>query len=71
VPPDDEDAMADALVDAASDGAERERRGEAAYADARARYSWPALARGVAHIYDEVLAGRPAAAGAHTLLEAE
>ncbi len=62
VPPDDEDAMVDALVAAASDDAERARRGDAAYEDARARYSWPALARGVASIYDDVLAGRPAAA---------
>jgi glycosyltransferase involved in cell wall biosynthesis len=69
--PDDEDAMVKALVTATSDDDERVRRGEAAYADARARYSWPALARGVANVYDDVLAGRPAAAGAHTLLEAE
>jgi glycosyltransferase involved in cell wall biosynthesis len=71
VPPDDEDAMVEALVAAVADGAERRRRGEAAYRLARARYSWPALARGVARIYDDVRAGRPAAAGAHTLLEAE
>ena len=71
VPPDDEQAMAAALVAAAGDDAERARRGEAAYAAARARYSWPALARGVAHIYEDVVAGRPAAAGAHTLVEAE
>jgi glycosyltransferase involved in cell wall biosynthesis len=71
VPPDDEDAMLEALVAAACDHAERRQRGEAACADARARYSWPALARGVAHIYDDVRAGRPAASGARTLLEAE
>jgi len=71
VPPDNEDAMAEALVAAAGEHAERVRRGEAAYAEARDRYSWPALARGVAHIYDDVVAGRPAATGAHTLLEAE
>ncbi len=71
VPPDDEDAMAEALVAAVGEQAERARRGEAAYAEVRDRYSWPALARGVAHIYDDVVAGRPAATGAHTLLEAE
>src|SRR5215210_3615046 len=71
VPPDDEDAMADSLVAAVADDDERARRGEAAYEDARGRYSWPALARGVANVYDDVLAGRPAAAGAQTLLEAE
>ena len=71
VPPDDEDAMADALVEAGGDAGERSRRGEAAYEDARARYSWPSLARGVARIYDDVRDGRPASSGAHTLLEAE
>jgi glycosyltransferase involved in cell wall biosynthesis len=71
VAPDDEDAMVDALVAAARDDGERRRRGEAAYAHARGRYSWPALARGVARVYDDVVAGRPAASGAHTLLEAE
>jgi glycosyltransferase involved in cell wall biosynthesis len=71
VPPDDEQAMVEALVAATGDDAERARRGEEAYAQARSRYSWPALARGVARIYDDVLAGRPAASGADTLLEAE
>jgi glycosyltransferase involved in cell wall biosynthesis len=71
VPPDDEEALAEALVEAANGDDDRARRGELAYAEARGRYSWPALARGVAHIYEDVLAGRPAAAGAHTLLEAE
>jgi glycosyltransferase involved in cell wall biosynthesis len=71
VAPDDEDALADALVDAVAHPEERERRGEAAYREARATYSWPALARGVARIYEDVREGRPAAAGGHTLLEAE
>ena len=69
VPPDDEEAMVEALVEAVNGDAERRRRGERAYEDARARYAWPALARGLAHVYDEVRAGRPAAAGAHTLIE--
>jgi glycosyltransferase involved in cell wall biosynthesis len=56
VPPDDEKALADALVEAVNDDDERRRRGEAAYADARARYSWPALARDVAAVYDGVAA---------------
>ena len=56
VPPDDEEALADALVEAVNDDDERRRRGEAAYADARARYSWPALARDVAAVYDGVVA---------------
>ncbi|HYP48234.1 MAG TPA: glycosyltransferase family 4 protein [Thermoleophilaceae bacterium] len=71
VPPDDEDAMVEALVEAVNDGAERSRRGERAYEVARGRYSWPALARGVAQVYEDVRSGRPAAEGAQTLLEAD
>jgi glycosyltransferase involved in cell wall biosynthesis len=71
VPPDDEQAMADALVESVNDDGERRRRGERAYGVARSRYAWPALARGLAHVYDDVVAGRPASAGAHTLIEAE
>jgi glycosyltransferase involved in cell wall biosynthesis len=71
VPPDDEEALVAALVEAVNGDAERRRRGEQAYAVARGRYSWPALARGLAHVYDEVLAGKPPAVGAHTLIEAE
>jgi glycosyltransferase involved in cell wall biosynthesis len=71
VPPDEEEALADALVEAVNDDAERGRRGDAAYDVARARYSWPALARGLAHVYDDVREGKPAEAGAQTLIEAE
>jgi glycosyltransferase involved in cell wall biosynthesis len=71
VPPDDEDAMGEALVEAVNDEEERRKRGAAAYDAARSRYSWPALARGVARIYEDVVGGKPASAGAHTLLEAE
>ena len=71
VPPDDEDALVEALVEAAGDAGERKRRGEAAYEEARKRYSWPSLARGVARIYDDVREGRPASSGAHTLIEYE
>ena len=42
------------------DPPERERRGRAAYELARERYSWPALVRGVARVYDDVRAHRPA-----------
>ncbi len=48
VPADDEEAMADALVEAVGDPDERRRRGDAAYESSRARYSWPALAQEVA-----------------------
>ena len=71
VPPDDEEAMAAALVAAVNDEDERRRRGAAAYESARASYSWPALARGLAHVYEDVVAGRPPAEGAQTLIEAE
>src|SRR3954454_566286 len=71
VPPDDEDALAEALIEVVNDSAERRRRGEAAYEAARARYSWPALARGLAHVYDDVREGKPPEAGAQTLIEAE
>jgi glycosyltransferase involved in cell wall biosynthesis len=53
VPADDEAAMGEALVEAVSSDSERERRGRAAYETARARYSWPALAEGVARVYEE------------------
>jgi glycosyltransferase involved in cell wall biosynthesis len=71
VPPDDEGALGRALAEAVNGSAERRRRGERAHDLARARYAWPALARGLAHVYEEVREGRPAAAGAHTLIEAE
>jgi glycosyltransferase involved in cell wall biosynthesis len=68
VPPDDEAALADALVEAVNGADERRRRGARAYEVARARYSWPALARGLAGVYDEVAEGRPPSAGDRTLL---
>src|SRR3954451_20314340 len=54
VPPDDEDAMADALVQIVNDDEARGRMGRTAYERSRARYSWPALAEKVARVYDEV-----------------
>src|SRR4029078_11116201 len=47
VPPDDEEAMAEALVRIVADQDERRRMGEAAYERSRERYSWPALAERV------------------------
>jgi glycosyltransferase involved in cell wall biosynthesis len=69
VPPDDEDALVEAIVEAASDPDERERRGDAACEEARSKYSWPSLARGVAQVYDDVRDGREASAGARTLID--
>jgi glycosyltransferase involved in cell wall biosynthesis len=57
VPPDDEEAMADALVEAVNDPEERRRRGDAGYGVARENYSWPALVERVARVYDEVVRG--------------
>jgi glycosyltransferase involved in cell wall biosynthesis len=54
VEPDDPISLANALVHAVNCPAERRRRGERAAADARDRYSWPALAAEVAHVYDAV-----------------
>jgi glycosyltransferase involved in cell wall biosynthesis len=71
VPPDDEAALADALVEAVNDDRERRRRGERAYEVARARYAWPALATGLGHVYDEVVAGTAPSAGAGTLIESQ
>src|SRR5829696_2574350 len=51
VPPDDRDALAAALAEAVNDPGERRRRGERAAEDARAKYSWPALAERVADVY--------------------
>ena len=54
--PEDEDDLAGALVEAVNDDAERERRGQEALAEARAHYSWPAIAKDVALVYESVLA---------------
>jgi glycosyltransferase involved in cell wall biosynthesis len=62
VEPDDRAALADALVEAVADPAERARRGAAARATARERYAWPALARRLADTLDEVVSERPPAA---------
>jgi glycosyltransferase involved in cell wall biosynthesis len=55
VEPDDLGSLANALVEAVNRPDERRRRGELAVADARARFSWPALARDVAGVYDAAI----------------
>jgi glycosyltransferase involved in cell wall biosynthesis len=57
VPPDDEDALRSALEEVVNDPDERRRRGEAAYREARSKYSWPALVERLARVYEEVRAG--------------
>ena len=58
VAPDDEEELADALVEAIGDGERRRAMGDAAYARSRERYAWPALAGRLAEIYEAVLGGR-------------
>ena len=55
VEPDDVVGLANALVEAINRPGERRRRGTKALEAAHERYAWPALARRVAEIYDEVL----------------
>jgi glycosyltransferase involved in cell wall biosynthesis len=54
VPPDSEDALADALLTAATDPKERQARGARAYCHSRASYAWPVIAAAVASLYDEL-----------------
>ena len=58
VPPDDRDALRDAIVAAIDDPEERARRAAAARREAQERYSWPALAGRLAATLDDVAAGR-------------
>ncbi|HKG65594.1 MAG TPA: glycosyltransferase family 4 protein [Solirubrobacteraceae bacterium] len=60
VPGDDRGALAAALAEAVNDPDERRRRGAAASEDARAKYSWPALAERVAGVYEAALSRRAA-----------
>jgi glycosyltransferase involved in cell wall biosynthesis len=62
VPPDDEGALADALVTAASDAEERRRRGTRAYRRSHDHYGWPLIAARIAALYAELLAAPPRAA---------
>lgn len=55
IPPDDERALAAALVAAVNDPAERTRRGALAYATVRTRYSWPRLGTQLVQTYEKLL----------------
>ncbi len=55
VPPDDEQALAAALVAAVNDVPERHRRGTAAYAAVHTRYGWPMLGTKFARAYGALL----------------
>jgi len=56
VPPDDEPALEQALVEAASRSDERRRRGQHAAVDASRRYGWAAIAAQVAGVYEDAVA---------------
>ena len=57
VPPDDETALADALVVSANDRMERQRRGAYASLHVERHYSWQRIAQQVAEVYAQALAG--------------
>src|SRR5207249_11061138 len=58
IPPDDEDALAAALVSAARDQEERRARGRRAQAESR-RYGWAEIPRRFASLYEALLASTP------------
>src|SRR5206468_7389465 len=55
VDPDDEDGLVDVLVTALTDDSARSVRGDNAYRDVRARFSWTASAQVFSQVYDEML----------------
>src|SRR4051812_10556399 len=60
VAPDDEAALAAAIVECVDDAGERERRGALARATALERWSWPALAQRLGGVLAEAAAAAPA-----------
>jgi glycosyltransferase involved in cell wall biosynthesis len=56
VPPDDEEALAEAILQAVNDSAERIRRGENAARHIRDTYSWNGLAGRFTQLYEQVTA---------------
>ena len=58
IPPDDEDALVEVLVAAATGQAERRARGRHAHTDSR-RYGWAEIAPRFASLYEELLASSP------------
>ena len=60
IPPDDLEALTEALVAAVNDEQARTVRGENGYRQIRASHSWEATARAFAALYEEVLDRRPA-----------
>jgi glycosyltransferase involved in cell wall biosynthesis len=60
VEPDDEQALADALVQAVADPDELRRRGKAAARDVAKRFAWPAITESFAQTLSQVAASQPA-----------
>ena len=60
IPPDDEQALATALIEAATDARERHRRGQQAANEAQRRYGWTVVGAHIAAVYREVIARTPA-----------
>jgi glycosyltransferase involved in cell wall biosynthesis len=58
VPPDDERALAEAMIEAAGNVPERRRRGDQALLRARRHYAWEGVATQVAAAYEGALADR-------------
>ncbi len=55
VAPDDEQALASALVMAVNDPTERRRRGMAAHAEVHTRYAWPIIGTKLVQLYQTLL----------------
>jgi glycosyltransferase involved in cell wall biosynthesis len=60
VPPDDEAALARAIVDAVTNPPERQRRGECAHNDRHGRYAWTTIAAKLGTLFDEVYSSQTA-----------
>ena len=58
VEPDDQPSLTEALVEAVNDDDVRRERGENAYRQIRAKYSWRSLAERFAGVYETMLRGR-------------
>jgi glycosyltransferase involved in cell wall biosynthesis len=54
---DDQQALTEALLSAASDPSERRQRGERACRHSRTNYGWPMIAARIAEVYDQVSRG--------------
>ena len=58
IPPDDQQALTAALIEAATDPRERHRRGQQAATEAQRNYGWTTIATRITDLYQEVIARR-------------